>query len=111
MLRSASEEVSERAQGDVQVLLREAEVLPQLLHPLFERHQRLAEPLDLLVAQSSGFHSPDRLALHELPQELDEREHKLGQAPRHVLTILGLDPHRPGSVEKLYGGQGPVTTT
>src|ERR671911_2271774 len=62
---------------DVEVLGLEAEDLPQLLHLLVERHERAPEVLDLLVAEPAAVDPAQRLALHQLPQQLDDRQHEL----------------------------------
>src|SRR5215211_5756414 len=105
-----SKEVLERAEIEVELLVGEAEVLLQLLHPLLQRDQGLAESLDLVVAEAACLDPPYRLAFHQLPQQFDEREHELGEPTCDVLSIA-LDPHRRSTAAKLYGGHGPVTRT
>src|SRR3954452_16712858 len=73
------EQFSEWAEVDVQVLLLELEVIAQLFHLLLEQHEGLAEPLDLVGRERAPVDSPQRLALHQLADQLDEREHQLGQ--------------------------------
>ena len=46
---------------------------------LLEPHEREAHALDLLVGQRASFHSSDSLPFKQLPQEFNEREHKLGK--------------------------------
>src|SRR5690606_20107643 len=104
-----SEEPAERSQVEVEVVVGEVERVLQLVHALLQRHQGPAEPFDLLVGEAARLDAPDRLALHQLAQQLDQREHELRQTARHVVTV-GVDPHAGTSITKLYGGQGPVTT-
>src|SRR4051794_13932004 len=68
-------------------------MLGQLAHAPIELHEGLDQPLDLLVAERSGLHSPQRLALHQLPQQLDERQHELRETLLDLLRI-GLDAAR-----------------
>src|SRR5947199_2732961 len=75
-----SEQVSERLEVQVQVAVLETELALQLLHPLLELHERLAEPFDLLVRQRPLVHPAQRLPLHQLAEQLDQRQHELSQA-------------------------------
>src|SRR5881398_2317286 len=88
-----SEQVAERPEVEIEIALIEPELLGQLLHPLLELHERLPEALDLLVVQVSRFHAAKRLAFHELPEQLDEREHELREPALDVLRV-GLDAAR-----------------
>jgi hypothetical protein len=65
----------------------------QLLHPLLELHEGLPEPLDLLVRERSGLHPPERLPLHQLPQQLHEGEDQLREALFDTLRV-GVDAAR-----------------
>ena len=65
---------------EVQVLRVEPELLAQLLHPPVELHERLPEPLDLLVDRRAAVDPAQRLALHQLAEQLDDGQHELGQA-------------------------------
>src|SRR5207247_2634804 len=135
----ALEQVAARAEAEVEVAVLEAELRLELLHPPLELHERLAEALDLLVGQAPLLHPPERLPLHELPQELDEGQDKLRESLLDPLGI-GVDPpgervaeglqlrrrepevarraeqlvelvgHVSAAVAKLYGGHGPVHT-
>src|SRR5256885_15300781 len=95
-----SEEVPERPEVEVEVLVLEPELRLQLLHPLAQPHERLAEPLDLLVRQGSLLHPPHRLALHQLAEELDQRQDELRQAALHRLRVA-VDPAREDAAELL----------
>ena len=86
-------QVTERPEIEIQISLLEPELLGQLVHPLLELHERLAETLDLLVRRGCPPPSAERLALHELPQQLDQRQHELREPVLDVLGI-GLDPAR-----------------
>jgi hypothetical protein len=93
-----SEQASQRTEVEVEVLVREAERALELLHAGLERHERPAETLDRLVVEVARLHAPERLALHELAQELDDRQHELGEPPLDVLGI-GVDAGRQRVVE------------
>src|SRR5690606_1217363 len=105
-----SEQLAERPQIQVQVLVGEPEDLLQLVRAVLQRHQRLAQLLDLLVGEPPTLDAPDGLALHRLTKQLDQRQHRLTQATRHVLAVR-LDPHSVFSSTRLYGGHGPVSTS
>src|SRR6266480_2260447 len=81
------QKIAQRAEVQVQIALFELEVLGQLLHAAVELHEGLPEPLDLVVGERSGLHPPQCLALHELPQQLNEREDELRQALLDFLRI------------------------
>jgi hypothetical protein len=72
-----SQQPAEGAEVEIQVFLRQPKVVSELLHPLLERHQRLTESLDLVTAQPTGLYSPYRLPFHQLPEQLDQRQHEL----------------------------------
>src|SRR5690348_9039889 len=100
-------------------------------------HERQAELFDLLVGQRPVVHPPERLALHQLAQQLDQRQHELRETLLDLLWIRGdapgecvLDPietlrrerevaaarentigGHAGPSTKLNGAQGPVQTT
>ena len=82
--------------------LRSSSLSPKLSrsshHALVELHERLPEALDLLLRQRAAVDPAQRLALHELAQELDDGQHELGQAALEVLGI-GVDPARERVVE------------
>src|SRR4051812_42662916 len=88
-----SHQIAERSEIEIEVFLLEPEVLSELVHALFELHERLAETLDLLVVEVPHLHAAERLALHQLPQELDQREHELREPALDVLWV-GLNPSR-----------------
>ena len=56
--------------------------------------QRAAEPLDRLVVEIAGVDAAQRLALHQLAQELDQRQHELRQSAFHGLGV-GVAQKRP----------------
>jgi hypothetical protein len=96
----ASEQRAERTEIEVEVLVTQAELLLQLVHALRELHERLPQPLDLLVVERSRFHAPDRLPLHELAQELDEGQDELGEAALDRLGICRDAPLEPRLVPR-----------
>src|SRR5687768_17254947 len=71
----------------VQLLVAEAERRLQLGHLFLELHEGVAETLDLFVREISGVHAPQGLLLEETPDELDDRQHELGQAVLDDLRI------------------------
>src|SRR5690349_17924945 len=133
------QQIAQRAEVEVQIALFEPEMLDQLLHAAIELHERVAEALDLLVGQRAAVHPAERLPLHQLPQQLDEREHELREALldllgigvhparerlRQMLELAGDAPEVAVGLEQLverraqrapsakeYGGHGPVHTT
>src|SRR4051794_14650132 len=72
-----SEQVPERPEVEVEVLVAQPEMLFQLVHPLCELHEGLAEPLDLVVVERAQLHPSQRLAFHQLAEELDQSEDEL----------------------------------
>src|SRR5205823_776031 len=96
---------SQGTEVQVQVTVVEAEVALQLLHALGEQHQRLPQALDLFVAQIAGLDSAQRLTLHQLAQELDDREYELRQPPLDALRI-GVHPPRQGVAQLRLRGHG-----
>src|SRR3954462_14687028 len=87
-----SEQPAQRSEIEIQILFGESELVSQLGHPAVELHERPAEALLLLVAQPTGIDSPEGLALHDLPQELHDREDELGQPS---FEGLGIRIHAP----------------
>ena len=63
------------------------------MHRLFELHQRHPNPLDLVVGQGALLHPPYRLALENLADEVDERQHQLHHRLPDVFRI-GVPPRR-----------------
>src|SRR5204862_7129460 len=94
-----SEQVPERAEVEVEVLRVEPELLAQLLHALVELHEGAAEPLDLVVGEAAAVDAAERLPLHELAEQLHDREHQLREA---ALQLLGIRVHAAceGAVER-----------
>src|SRR6266516_7720021 len=83
-----SKEGAARAQVDVEVLARQAELLDQLRHPLIELHQVVPEPFGLLVGDGSVLDAADRLSFHELAEQFHDREHERRQAALGGLRII-----------------------
>src|SRR3954468_8814909 len=134
-----SKQLSERAQVQVELDVLEPERRLQLLHALRKPHEGLSEPLDLVIRERALLHPAKRLALHQLAQELDQRQDELGEAALDLFRV-GVDTARkrvPDLVErarqaddvavrrehlvterlvhvasaKLYGAHGPVQRT
>src|SRR5207237_9868795 len=78
-----------------------------LLHPRLELHERLAEPVDLLVGERAVLHPAQRLALHQLPEELDQRQHELSEALLDTFRI-GVHPPREGLLDVLELARDPT---
>src|SRR5437762_2386590 len=72
-------QVPQRPEVQVELGVLESERRLQLLHALLEPHERLAEPLDLVLRERALLHPPDSLTLHQLTQELDQRQNQLRQ--------------------------------
>src|SRR4051794_7397574 len=87
---SPLDQFSQWAEVEIQVVLLELEVLAKLFHLLLEQHEGLAEPLDLLGRKRPALDSPQRLALHQLADQLNEREHQLGKTLLEALAV-GVD--------------------
>src|SRR3954454_5295632 len=83
---------TQRPEVQIQVLGGEPELLTKLIHPLVQLHERAAEPLDLLLAQIPAVDPAQRLSLHDLPEQLDDRQDELRQA---ALDVLGIGIHAP----------------
>ena len=93
----ALQKIPERSEVEIQVRVGEPELLLQLVHALGELHERLPEPLHLLVVERPLLHAAERLALHQLPQQLDQGEHELGEPALDELVrdYLGTTPPSP----------------
>src|SRR5688572_6690908 len=91
ILRPPSVEVSHQPaqwpEVQVEVLVLEAELLLELVHPLLEEHEGLTEALDLLRRERPTVDPPQGLALHELAQQLHERHHELGEALLEAVSV------------------------
>src|SRR3954471_15149672 len=123
-----SQEVSQRAEVEVEIRVLQAELGLELVHSLREAHEGEAETLGLVVVERPPLHPPKRLALHQLAQQLDQRQHELRE-PLLDLLRVGFDTARrrgaaAAEIEcccdrlrhcppppKLYGAQGPVHVT
>src|SRR4051812_36844017 len=86
----ALEQLAERAQVEVQVLVSQPELALQFLHARLKSHERLAEPLDLVIGERAALHPANCLAFHELPEQLDQCQDELRQA---ALDVMGVGVH------------------
>src|SRR5690242_11611805 len=84
------EQVPQRSEVEVQVGVLEPERRLELLHAVGEEHERLPEPLDLVVVERPLLHAAKRLTFHQLPQELDQRQDELCKAAFDLLRV-GVD--------------------
>src|SRR5207253_95356 len=71
-----SEQAAERAEVEIEVSGGKAEALADVADRVLEPHERAPYVLGLLGREAAGLHAADRLALHQLAQELDQREHE-----------------------------------
>lgn len=65
------------------------EVLAQPGHLFLQRHQRHADPLDLLLGEVAEVDPAQRLAFRQLPKQLDGGEHQAGQPPLDGVPVNG----------------------
>src|SRR5882762_5268456 len=82
-----SEQAAERAEVEIEVSGGKAEALADVADRVLEPHERAPHVLGLLGREAAGLHAADRLALHQLAQELDEREHEPRDRALHVLGV------------------------
>src|SRR2546429_575183 len=82
-----SEQAAERAEVEIEVSGGKAEALADVADRVLEPHERAPHVLGLLGREAAGLHAADRLALHQLAQELDQREHEPRDRALHVLGI------------------------
>jgi hypothetical protein len=75
------------SQIEVQILRFQIELGPQVPDRLFETHQGEADGLGLFRRHGACLHAAYRLAFHELPKELDQRQHQLHHRPLHVVRV------------------------
>src|ERR671910_520094 len=99
------------AQVEIQVFRLKTEATANLTDGLLELHERRANGLDLRLGERMLLHAADRLTLHQLSQELDDRQYQLGD---RFLDIFGLRvPSRRRDPAALLprgrGGGGPGT--
>src|SRR5215813_2333980 len=87
LLWLGSDEAAERTEVEIEIFRCEAEPPADLADRLLEPHERLTHVLGLLGRERAGVHAADRLALHELTQELHEGEDESRHRALHVLRI------------------------
>ncbi len=68
----------------------------EFVEGVLQLHESAAEPLDLFVAETARLHAPQRLALDDLADHLEQRDHEPAQAPADVLAAAA-QPARGGS--------------
>src|SRR2546429_770265 len=85
--RQRSEEHTSELQSRLHLVCRLLLEKKQLLQAALELHERLAQSLDLVGAQRADLDAPDRLALHQLADDVDELEHERRQPLLDVLAI------------------------
>src|SRR2546423_12792321 len=83
----ASHELAERAEIDVEILIFQTEDLFQFFHAPFQKHEGLAEALDLVIGKRSVFHPPHGLPLHQLSEQIDQRQNELSEPALDVFRI------------------------
>src|SRR3977135_2287111 len=84
-------EVPEGTEVEVQILVFQPEGELELVHALGEREKRLPQSLHLLGAQPAALDPAERLTLHQLAEQLDDREDELRETLVEVLRV-GADP-------------------
>src|SRR5262249_16991742 len=87
LLWLGSDQTAERAEVEIEIFGGEAEAAADVADRFLQPHERLSHVLRLLGCERAGVHAADRLPLHELPQELHEREHEARPRALHVLGI------------------------
>src|SRR2546422_2826149 len=87
LLWLGSEQAAERAEVEIEIFRREAEALADVDDRLLQPHERAPHVLGLRGREAAGLHAADGLALHQLAQELHEREHEFSHRALHVLGI------------------------
>src|SRR5437867_9998973 len=98
LLWLGSDEAAERAEVEIEIFGSEAEAAADVADRFFQPHERLSHVLRLRGRERAGLHAADRLALHELPQELHER----APEPRdRALHILGIEIGRASCRERV----------
>src|SRR3954470_17135083 len=70
---------SERPEVQIQVLGPQSVPLAQFGHAVLQEHEGEPDPLLLVLAEISGVEAAQRLALHELAQQLDDGQHEFHQ--------------------------------
>ncbi len=87
---------AKRAKVYVEVTGVKTEVLAQFGHATLERHQRQADPVDLVIRQVSDLNPPQCLPFHELTKQLDYRQHQANQATFNRFRVRVDSPGRGG---------------
>src|SRR3954462_14322814 len=87
---SPSEQISQRPKTQVEIAVPKAELRLQFFHALCKPHEREPETIDLLVVECPLLHPAPPLPLHELTQELHERQIGMSQ-PSLALPRVGVD--------------------
>src|SRR5436190_21013654 len=82
-----SHEFTDRSEIEIEILRFESEAAADVANGPFERHQRRADGVGLAPRQRLLIHPPNRLALHQLAQELHQRQHQPGDRFLHVLRF------------------------
>src|SRR2546421_590324 len=95
-----SEQIAERPEVQIEIAILDSELTLELLHSLLELNEGAPQPVDLVIGQRALLQAAKRLALHHLPQELDERKDELRQASFPLLGI-GVDPPRECAAEAI----------
>src|SRR5712692_497146 len=94
-----SHQLPRRAEIEVKIFRREAELLADVADRLLEPHQRDAHRFDFFRRERLLFHAANGLAFHQPPQELDDRQYELRDRFLHVLG-LGIPSHRRGAAPR-----------
>src|SRR5262249_17139293 len=87
LLWLGSDEAAERTEVEIEIFGSRADPPADVADRLLESHECLAHVLGLRGGERTGIHAADRLTLHQLTQELDQRENEPRDRALHVLRI------------------------
>src|SRR5437588_5696190 len=105
------------SQVEVEILDVEVEAFRQVADGFFEPHQRHADVFNFLGGESLFLHPPNRLPLHQFPDELHEAEYELHDGPLNLFRVRvptgdrtrGVGGARGAAGARSAGGAGGAT--
>src|SRR6516165_8559093 len=88
-------------------------MVPEFGHLLLQRHQGPADLFDLVVGERAIIHPPQRLPLHQLAEQLDDREDQGHQAllDRLRVCVNAMAPYRRALLPRCHGTHQPGTSS
>jgi hypothetical protein len=101
-------EAAKGAQVNIQIGRGEAKLFGHVADFSRKLHQRFTHPLDLFLAECAPFHSADRSAFEQLPQEIDQSKSEIGETKarsRQKAGALGLETI--GTSTEVFSGPVP----